>query len=183
MLIPRISQLSLPWCQDPSGAQRRTFVTIGHLRVSQRTGLSFTNAAGARYRSRSRVPRDSVAIFYCLCIETQDPVFISRRNRVAQLYFQARSTFFVASYDSHGYGDGNWTRIQAIVTGPITFPVFSIPERIVQKGICFCLKTSANNGSRICACLAVVSKHQLYMLQCTTLRKHLSPLLHPLTDV
>jgi hypothetical protein len=34
------------------------------------------------------------------------PVFISLRNRVAQLYPQARGSLFFATYDSHGYGGG-----------------------------------------------------------------------------
>jgi hypothetical protein len=65
--------------------------------------LSFTIAAGHCQRSHSQVlvPRDSVTAFYCLRLETpnlegQVPVFISPRNRAAQLYPQARSSFFVA---------------------------------------------------------------------------------------
>jgi hypothetical protein len=38
--------------------------------------------------------------------EDQVPVFISRKNRVAQLYPQALGSIFVASYDSKGYGGG-----------------------------------------------------------------------------
>jgi hypothetical protein len=37
-------------------------------------------------------------------LEGQVPVFISPRNKVAQLYPQALSSLFVASYDSQGYG-------------------------------------------------------------------------------
>jgi hypothetical protein len=36
-------------------------------------------------------------------------VFISRRNRVAQLYPQALGSLFIASYDSQGYGGGIWS--------------------------------------------------------------------------
>jgi hypothetical protein len=39
-------------------------------------------------------------------LEGQVPVFISPRNRVTQLYPQALGFFFVASYDSQGYGGG-----------------------------------------------------------------------------
>jgi hypothetical protein len=39
-------------------------------------------------------------------LEGQVPVFISPRNRVAQLYPQARGSLFVASYDSQDYGGG-----------------------------------------------------------------------------
>jgi hypothetical protein len=37
-------------------------------------------------------------------LEGQVPVFISPRNRVAQLYPQALGSLFVASYDSQDYG-------------------------------------------------------------------------------
>jgi hypothetical protein len=39
-------------------------------------------------------------------LEGHVPVFISPRNRVAQLYPQALGSLFVASYDSQGYGGG-----------------------------------------------------------------------------
>jgi hypothetical protein len=39
-------------------------------------------------------------------LEGQVPVFISLRNRVAQLYPQALGSLFVASYHSQGYGGG-----------------------------------------------------------------------------
>jgi hypothetical protein len=38
-------------------------------------------------------------------------VFISPRNRVAQLHPQALGSLFVASYDSQGYGGGVQTRL------------------------------------------------------------------------
>jgi hypothetical protein len=50
--------------------------------------------------------------FYCLKIrdypnlESDVPIFISSRNRVAQLYPQSLGSHFVASYDSQGYGGG-----------------------------------------------------------------------------
>jgi hypothetical protein len=44
-------------------------------------------------------------------LEDQIPVFISPRNRVAQLYSQALGSLFVASYDSQGYGGGIWPRL------------------------------------------------------------------------
>jgi hypothetical protein len=43
-------------------------------------------------------------------LEGQVPVFISPRNREAQLYHQALGPLFVASYDSQGYGEGIRTR-------------------------------------------------------------------------
>jgi hypothetical protein len=44
-------------------------------------------------------------------LESQVPVFISPRNRVAQLYPEALGSLFVAPYDSQGYGGGIRTRI------------------------------------------------------------------------
>jgi hypothetical protein len=45
-------------------------------------------------------------------LEGQVPVFISPRNRVAQLYPQAPGSLFVASCDSQGYGGATRTRLQ-----------------------------------------------------------------------
>jgi hypothetical protein len=64
-----------------------------------------------------------MTIFYCLRfhtpnLEDQVPVFISPRNRVAQLYSLAVGFLFVASYDSHGYGGGIRTLLH---TGKPTF--------------------------------------------------------------
>jgi hypothetical protein len=44
-------------------------------------------------------------------MEGQVPVFISHRNRVAQLYPRALGSLYVASYDSQDYGGGNLTRL------------------------------------------------------------------------
>jgi hypothetical protein len=46
-------------------------------------------------------------------LEGQVPVFISPRNRVAQLYPQALGYLFVVSYDSQGYSGGIRTRLHA----------------------------------------------------------------------
>jgi hypothetical protein len=63
-----------------------------------------------------RSPAELTAIFYCLIwdspnLEGQVPVFISPRNRVAQLYPRTLLPLFVASYDLQGYGAGILTRI------------------------------------------------------------------------
>jgi hypothetical protein len=52
-------------------------------------------------------PAELTTIFYCLIwdspnLEGQVPVFISPRNRVAQLYPRALGSLYVASYDSQG---------------------------------------------------------------------------------
>jgi hypothetical protein len=45
-------------------------------------------------------------------LEGQVPVFISPRNRMAQLYPRALGSIFVASYDSQGYDGGILTRLR-----------------------------------------------------------------------
>jgi hypothetical protein len=54
---------------------------------------------------------EPVTILYCLTwdspnLEGQVPVFISPRNRMAQLYPRALGSLYVVSYDSQGYGGG-----------------------------------------------------------------------------
>jgi hypothetical protein len=57
-------------------------------------------------------PAGHMTIFYHLRFETrptwksQVPVFISHRNRLAQLYPQALGSLFVASYNAQGYSGG-----------------------------------------------------------------------------
>jgi hypothetical protein len=80
--------------------------------------LPFTVGAVPRQRSQ---PRDRVweTHDHILLSQTRDtpnlegqaPVFISTRNRVAQLYPQALGSHFVASYDSHGCDGDIGTRL------------------------------------------------------------------------
>jgi hypothetical protein len=44
-------------------------------------------------------------------LEGQFPIFISPKNRVAQLYPEALGSLFFASYDLQGYGGGIRTQI------------------------------------------------------------------------
>jgi hypothetical protein len=53
-------------------------------------------------------------------LEGQVPVFISPRNRVAQLYPQALGSLFVASYDSQGYCGGIRTRLHTGIKVRVT---------------------------------------------------------------
>jgi hypothetical protein len=66
-------------------------------------------------------PAELAAIFFCLIwnssnLEGQVPVFISLRNRVAQLYPPGTGSLFIASYDSQGYGGGILTRLHTCHT-------------------------------------------------------------------
>jgi hypothetical protein len=63
-----------------------------------------------------RSPSELTIIFYCLIwdppnLEGQVPVFISPRNRVAQLYPRALGSLYVASYYSQVCGGGILTRL------------------------------------------------------------------------
>jgi hypothetical protein len=86
----------------------------------QEKNLSFAIAAGARQRSHSRVRVQSVSWPYFTVsdsripnLDGQVPVFISSRNRVAQLYPQALGSLFFASYHSQGLCLRYSTRLHA----------------------------------------------------------------------
>jgi hypothetical protein len=86
---------SLSWCQAPIWGLWPDFYycqTVAGLLMwgalsHERMGLPFTIAAGPRQRSHSwvRVPRNSWP-YFTVSDETPPTVFISSRNRVAQLY-------------------------------------------------------------------------------------------------
>jgi hypothetical protein len=60
-------------------------------------------------RSESRGTHDHISLSQIRGssnLQGQVPVFISLRNRVAQLYPRALGSLSVASYDSQGYGGG-----------------------------------------------------------------------------
>jgi hypothetical protein len=66
--------------------------------------------------ARAVIPRGTLTAFTASDsrlpqLEGQVPVFISPRNRVARLYAQALSSFFVASYYSQGYCGGIRTHL------------------------------------------------------------------------
>jgi hypothetical protein len=82
-----------------------------------------------------RSSAELTAIFYCLIwdspnLEGQVPVFISPRNKVAQLYPRALGSLFVASYDSQGSDGGILTRLH---TGSL-LPLHSFPTYIGRSG-------------------------------------------------
>jgi hypothetical protein len=73
---------------------------------------------------------ESVTILYCLIwdspnLEGQVPVFISSRNRVAQLYPWALGSLYIVSYDSQGYSGGILTLPLPGGTGPC---IYSLQE-------------------------------------------------------
>jgi hypothetical protein len=74
-----------------------------------RLQLFLAFASAVTLGSESRGTHDHILLSQILDspnLEGQVHVFISPRNRVAQLYPQALGSFFVAFYDSKGYGGG-----------------------------------------------------------------------------
>jgi hypothetical protein len=97
-LLPRYYFLSVCCC-----LKFAVFFLWGAL-SDERTGLQFA-VQSLNGPSRS----EPVTLLYCLIwdsrnLEGQVPVFISRRNRVAQLYPWALGSLYVVYYDSQGYG-------------------------------------------------------------------------------
>jgi hypothetical protein len=92
------------WCVAPSLTRER----IGRLQLL----LFFTSAAILRSESRGthdHIPLSQIRDSFNL--EGQDPVFLSPRNRVAQLHPKALGSLFVVPYDSQGYGGAIRTRL------------------------------------------------------------------------
>jgi hypothetical protein len=126
----------------------------------ERTGLSFTIAAGLRQGSHSQVlvPRDSRPYFTISdsrlpqTWRARSP-YLSPRNRVALLYPQALGSLFATSYDWQGYGGGIRTHFH---TGFLT-------ERSGYCSLCNLgadrVENAASNSSCIfaCICSAVVA--------------------------
>jgi hypothetical protein len=96
------------WGLRPDFCYCQTFAVLlmwGAL-FDERTGLSFVIAAGPRQRSQSRIrvpwTHDHILlpqVWDSPNLTGQVPLFISLRNRVAQLHPQALGSIFVASYD------------------------------------------------------------------------------------
>jgi hypothetical protein len=89
-------------------------LSLCNILSDERMGLSFTIAAGPRQRihSRVRVPQDSWPHFTASDFRfpqpgAEVPVFISPRNRVAQLCPLALGSLSFPFYDSQGYSGGN----------------------------------------------------------------------------
>jgi hypothetical protein len=119
---PCVPRPDFYYCQTVEG-----FLMCGAL-SDEMSGLSFTTAADPRQRSHSRVRVLWNSLPYFMSQIRNSPnlddhvsVFISPRNKAAQLYLQALSSVFVASCDSQSYGGGIRTRLHA---GQVTNSTF-----------------------------------------------------------
>jgi hypothetical protein len=121
MLRPTVSRPVCLGVKHPSGAYDQIFITVRELQVCWCGVLSLTRERVYRLQlllvltsavilgSWSRGIHNHILLSQIRDspnLEGQVPIFISPRNRVAQLYPQALGSLFVASYDSQGYGEG-----------------------------------------------------------------------------
>jgi hypothetical protein len=91
---------------SPTSSCRAPSLTRGRVCILQCTSLTSQSREGP---------------YYCLIRDFSNlvghvPIFISPRNRVAQLYPQTLGHLFIASYDSHGYGGGIVTALHTGIT-------------------------------------------------------------------
>jgi hypothetical protein len=93
-----------------SSLARRCVCRLQLLLVLANAVILRSESLGTHHRNLEPQIRDF------LYLEGQVPVFISPRNRVAQLYTQPLGSLFVVSYDSQGYGGGIRPRLLDVTT-------------------------------------------------------------------
>jgi hypothetical protein len=98
-------------------------------------------------------------------LEGQIPVFISRRNRVAQLYPRALGSLFVTSYDAQGYLGGIRNRLPAwgshMAAGPRYRPRTDCTEN-VSSIIARYLVTGETTCPQICFQATAIALSRVY---------------------
>jgi hypothetical protein len=84
-------------------------------------------------------------------LEGQVPVFISPRNRVAQLYPQAQGSNFVTSDHSKGCGRDIGTRLhRGLIRNDGWFSVYNLSTNCTEN-------TASNSSSVVVACMSVAA--------------------------
>jgi hypothetical protein len=131
MLRPTVSRPISLGVKNPSGAYDQIFITVRQLRVCGCGVLSLTRERVCRLQlllvlasavilgSESGGTHDHILLSQIRDspnLEGQVHIFMSPRNRVAQLYPQALDSLLIACYDSQGYGGGIQTRLHAGLT-------------------------------------------------------------------
>jgi hypothetical protein len=139
--------------KHPSGAYDQISSTVRKLRVCWCGALSLTSERVCRLQlllalasavilgSESHRTRDHILVSQIRDspnLEGQVPIFISLRNRVAQLYPKALGSLFVASYHSQGYGWGIRARLHAGCFWTLSIVLFCLKRRTIFIDIVAC---------------------------------------------
>jgi hypothetical protein len=148
----------------PSGAQDQIFITVRQLRVCWCGALSLTRgrvchlqlllalASAIILRSESRGTHDHILLSQIPDSPNQDgqvPVFISLRNRVAQLCPRHWVPFSSPPYDSQDYGGGIRTRLHAGLSRNVSWSLlysFGTDRTENTASIIACLLRRSHDG-------------------------------------
>jgi hypothetical protein len=122
MLRPTVSRPVYLGVKPHLGPKTRFLLlsVVGLLKWGSLSDERMALASAVIIRSESRGTQDNILLSQIRDssnLECQVPVFISPRNRVAQLYPQALGSLFVASYDSQNHGGGIRPRLHTGSSG------------------------------------------------------------------
>jgi hypothetical protein len=168
--------VSLSWCQTPSGAQDQIFITVTKLRICWCGAPSLTPERVCRLQlllalasadilgSESRRTHDNILlpqIRDSLRLEGQVPIFISPRNKVAQLYPQALGSVFDPASTrrtAHSASNQPTTELQSSLYSPGTDRTENVSSVIACSPNNMSTELFPSNG-----CCTVVCLHSCYL--------------------